>query len=182
MTFSRRAITAATGCAAMLVMSVLPASAATTVVHDPRGDTLSPSADPPPDAGYDLTRIMFRNGPHRVAVKAHVFGLHLEPAAFILTLGPVSSSRRFFARTFLGREGERRTPQNVLVQPNAAPTRLPCRVRAAWRPVRTNTVSLSIPQSCLRAAAGPLRMRVVILKTRGTEIGDASRWIRLQRG
>lgn len=168
-----RIMTIAAGCATALCLSVVPASADTRVVHDRRGDAAP---------GYDLTRTAFHNAPHRVAVKVHVVGLQHERARFSLAFGPVSNpDLAFVARTTLAPDGSVDTPDNLYISREGPPLRIKCSVRAAWRPAVANTVTISVPQSCLRDDAGRLGMRAIIVKP-GTSVADQTGWFKLARG
>lgn len=173
MTFSKRLAVVATGCAAMLVLSVLPASAATKVVYDANGDGIS---------GYDLTRTALHNAPRRITVRAHVNGLTLQRANVRFMFSPVSDPYVvFIAKTFLRRDG-RQTPQNLYVAYEGLPgaVRRPCAVGATWN-VKLDYVRVSVPQACIRDDAGSLRMSVGIDKP-GTGISDNTRHVKVRRG
>jgi hypothetical protein len=152
----------------------LSASAATRVIDDPRGDS---------HLGYDLTRTVFHHLPRRISVTAHVVGLQREQAGFRFEFGPVSKFHLIFAaRTYLGRDGQRKTLHNLYIrQSDGSAIRVPCDVRASWFLIR-NTVSVSVPQACITDEAGPLNMRV-LLSRRGNEIFEETRWVhRVQLG
>jgi hypothetical protein len=172
----RERITAAViGCAAMLVLSVLPASAATKVVHDPRGDAM---------AGFDLTRTALQNAPRRISVTARVAGLRYERTGVALIFGPVTHpDLSFTARTFLRRDGSRRTLQFLSVshRPGGPTSRIPCAVRAGWH-VNLDYVRVSVPQSCLGGNTEWLGMFAAVFKPRTDVVYDETRWTTVQRG
>lgn len=174
MTLRKQITSAAAGCAAMLVLSVLPASAATKVVHDPRGDAM---------AGFDLTRTTFHNAPRRISVKAHVAGLRFARTGVALKFNPVTHpDLSIAARTFLDRDGSRKTRQKLYVTPvPAGPThRIPCAVRAGWH-VNLDYVRVSVPQSCLRRNTKLLGMSAAIFKPGSDVVYDRTRWTAVQR-
>jgi hypothetical protein len=173
MTLRKRFAGVAAGCAAALMLSVLPASAAMVVVHDSRGDA-------PP--GYDLLRTVYRNAPHRIAVRVHVRGLQFQRARFTLTFGPVDNpDLGFVARTRMGPDGTVRTQRNLYVSREGSPLWIPCDVVADWHVVRDNTVTLSVPRWCIEGRLGALNMQAAMSKPQAG-IRDWTHWTRVRRG
>ena len=175
MTLAKMITAAVAGCAAMLVLTAPSASAATKVVHDPRGDAM---------AGFDLTRTTFHNAPRRISVKARVAGLRFEATGVALIFTPVRHpDLSIAARTFLDRDGTRKTRQQLYVTPVPdGPTyRIPCAVRAGWH-VDLDYVRVSVPQSCLRRNTKMLAMSAAVFKPGTDIVYDQTRWTAVQRG
>jgi hypothetical protein len=159
--------------AAVLVLWALPASAATVVIHDPAGDA---------PGGYDLTRTVYRNAPHRISVKAQVLRLQRERARFAVTFGPRDNpDLGFMARTYLSPDGSVKTPQNLYISREGSPLRIRCDVHAVWRLALADTVSLSVPRRCIKMHLHALEMQASISRS-GADTLDSTHWTRVQRG
>jgi hypothetical protein len=155
--------------AAVLTTSLVagPAAARTVVVSDGR--------DVP--ASADLTSATYRDGEARVEVTAHVRALR-QSGRVVALVGAPDSDTVYYATVWPRPDGTVGTRLELVTDVSRSPR--PCALAATWS-VRTSTVEVSVPQSCLRFGRF-LEQHYVQVRTSANGGRDAARGVDVGRG
>jgi hypothetical protein len=155
--------------AAVLTTSLAagPAAARTVEVSDGR--------DVP--AGADLTSATYRNGEARVQVTAHVRALR-HTGRVVALVGEPDSDTVYHATVWPRPDGTVGTRLELVTNGSRSPRS--CAITATWS-VRTSTVEVSVPQSCLQFGRF-LERHYVQVRTSAAGGRDVARGVVVGRG